>query len=91
MFKAHFDLRLSANHATLRSCDGGEPLEARPTRPFSYGGKLVADREALTDLLRSMVKQAGPRGLRRFAAVATIDVEVAELIGEQKVEGAWVT
>lgn len=84
MFKARFGLRISANHVTLIPGDGGQPIVGRPDKPFSYGGKLVADREALTELLQSVFRLAGSRGLGRLLLWPVVDVEATVLVGDDE-------
>lgn len=83
MFRTRFALAIAPNHVRLTG-PRGALLEEQPVRPFSYGGKLVADREALSDLLQSMFKQALPRGYRRLFVVPVVDVEVAQLVGDDE-------
>jgi hypothetical protein len=59
-------------------------MEARAETPFSYGAKLVADREALTQLLQSVFRQLVEKGADRFILRPIVDVEVAALVGDDE-------
>jgi hypothetical protein len=84
MFKTRFHLRISPNYVRLTRQEGSEPVEAWSARPFSYGEKLVADRETLTDVLTSVFKQARRPGLRGLFILPLVDVEASPITGDDE-------
>lgn len=81
MFKAHFDFTITSNHLTLTVRADGKRVELRPTRPFSFGDKLVGDRQALDEVARSAIRQVVRPS---FFVLPIFHVEVPALVGDDE-------